>query len=94
MSRKKTINPLLQGVEIDCKVFKLCTQIHRLIWELGLKLVAYVAFLITSKVLDVRRRGATTEAYGVIRRREERSKTTQPFGLAQGREPVERQMMP
>jgi len=28
-----------------------------------------VGFLITSKVLDVRRRGATTEAYGVIRRK-------------------------
>jgi hypothetical protein len=26
-------------------------------------------FLITSKVLDVRRRGATTEAYGAIRRK-------------------------
>jgi hypothetical protein len=31
--------------------------------------VGYAAFLITSKVLDVRRRGATTEAYGVIRRK-------------------------
>jgi hypothetical protein len=37
--------------------------------EKRLKLVGYVAFLITSKVLDVRRRGATTEAYGVIRRK-------------------------
>jgi hypothetical protein len=58
------------------------------------EIVGYVAFLITSKVLDVRRRGATTEAYGVIRRKEERSKATQPFGFSQGREPVERQMMP
>jgi hypothetical protein len=33
-------------------------QIHRIIWVLRLKLVGYVAFLITSKVLDVRRRGA------------------------------------
>jgi hypothetical protein len=44
-------------------------KIHRLIWVLRLKLVGYVAFLITSKVLDVRRRGATTEAYGVIHRK-------------------------
>ncbi len=51
-------------------------QIHRLIWVLRVKLVGYVAFLIASKVLDVRRRGATTEAYGVIRRKEERSKAT------------------
>ena len=29
--------------------------------------------LITSKALDARRRGATTEAYGAIRRKEERS---------------------
>jgi hypothetical protein len=40
------------------------------------KLVGYIVFLITSKVLDVRRRGATTEAYGIIRRKEERSKAT------------------
>jgi hypothetical protein len=40
-----------------------------MIWVLRLKLVGYVAFLITSKVLDVRRRGATTEAYGAIRRK-------------------------
>ena len=44
-------------------------QIRRLICVLRLKLVGYLAFLITSKVLDVRRRGATTEAYGVIRRK-------------------------
>jgi hypothetical protein len=44
---------------------------------LRLKLDSYLAFLITSKVLDVRRQGATTEAYGVIRRKEERSKATQ-----------------
>jgi hypothetical protein len=31
---------------------------------------------ITRKVLDARRRGATTEAYGAIRRKEERSKAT------------------
>jgi hypothetical protein len=49
------------------------SQIHRLIWELRLKLVAHAALLITSKVLDVRRRGATTEAYGLKRRKEERS---------------------
>jgi hypothetical protein len=40
------------------------------------KLVGYIVFLITSKVLDVKRRGATTEAYGIIRRKEERSKAT------------------
>jgi hypothetical protein len=55
----------------------LFSQIHRLIWGLRLKLDSYLAFLITSKVLDVRRQGATTEAYGVIRRKEERSKATQ-----------------
>jgi hypothetical protein len=32
--------------------------------------------------------------YGAIRRKEERSKATPPFGFSQGREPVERQMMP
>jgi hypothetical protein len=46
---------------------------------------AYATSLITIKVLDARRRGATTEAYGAIRRkpfdklkveREERSKAT------------------
>jgi hypothetical protein len=31
------------------------------------------AFLINSKALDARRRGATTEAYGAIRRKEERA---------------------
>jgi len=51
-------------------------------------------FLIASKVLDVRRRGATTEAYVAIRRKEKRSKATQSFDFAQDREPVERQMMP
>ena len=68
-----------------------------------MKLAAYRILLITSGVLDARRRGATTEAYRAIRRkpfdklkieREERSKATQPFGLAQGRELAERQMMP
>jgi hypothetical protein len=44
-------------------------KIHRLIWALRLILVGYAAFLITSKVLEVRRRGATIEAYGVIRRK-------------------------
>jgi hypothetical protein len=59
-----------------------------------LKSAGYGTFLITSKVLDARRRGATTEAYGAIRRKEERPKATPPFGFSQGREPVERQMMP
>jgi hypothetical protein len=45
----------------------------RLIWISGPKSAGYGAFLITSKVLDARRRGATTEAYGAIRRKEERS---------------------
>jgi hypothetical protein len=33
------------------------------------EILGYAAFLITSRVLDVRRRGVTTEAYGVIRRK-------------------------
>jgi len=70
------------------------SQIYRLIWKLRLKLASYVAFLITSKVSDVRRPGATTEAYRGIRRKEERSKAAQSFDFAQDREPVERQMMP
>jgi len=62
---------------------------------LKLKSPSYGVFLITSKVLNARRRGATTEAYGAIRRkpveslkveREERSKATPPFDFAQGRE--------
>jgi hypothetical protein len=59
--------------------------------NLGIRteIVGSVAFLITSKVLDVSHRGATTEAYGVIRRKEERSKATRPFDLAQGHELVE-----
>ncbi len=36
----------------------------------------YEVFLITRKVLDAMRQGATTEAYGAIRREEERSKAT------------------
>jgi hypothetical protein len=60
-----------------------------------LKSTSYGVFLITRKVLDARRRGATTEAYGTLRRkpveslkveREERSKATPPFGFAQGHE--------
>jgi hypothetical protein len=67
------------------------------------KLKGYAILLNSSKALDARRRGVTSEAYGAIRRkpfdklkveREERSKATQPFGFAQGRELVERQMMP
>jgi hypothetical protein len=52
------------------------TKIHRLIFVSRVKSGGYGAFLITSKVLDARRRGATTEAYGAIRRKEERSRTT------------------
>jgi len=55
-----------------------------------LKSAGYEVFLVTSKVLDARRRGATTEAYGAIRRKEEQSKATPPFGFSQGHEPVER----
>jgi hypothetical protein len=36
----------------------------------------YGGFLITKKVLDARRQGATTEAYEAIRRKEERTKAT------------------
>jgi hypothetical protein len=69
-------------------------KIHRVIKVSKLKSAGYGIILITSKVLGARRRGATTEAYGAIRRKEERSKATPPFGFAQGRESVERQMMP
>jgi hypothetical protein len=44
-------------------------QIHRLIRLSRLKPAGYGVFLITSKRLDARRRGATTEAYGAIRRK-------------------------
>jgi len=33
------------------------------------KLARYAVLLITRKVLDARRRGATTEAYGAMRRK-------------------------
>ena len=51
-------------------------QIHRVIQLFRVILLGYVTFLITSKGLDVRRRGATTEAYRAIRRKEKRSKAT------------------
>jgi hypothetical protein len=70
------------------------SQIHLEICVSLLKSTGFEEFLITSKVLDARRQGATTEAYGAIRCKEERSKATPPFDLAQGRELVERQMMP
>jgi hypothetical protein len=35
----------------------------------ALKSAGYAVFLITSEVLDARRQGATTEAYGPIRRK-------------------------
>jgi hypothetical protein len=44
-------------------------QIHRLIHVSLLESVGNVSFLITSKILDVRRRGATSEAYRAIRRK-------------------------
>ncbi len=72
-----------------------------------MKSAGYEVFLITRKVLDARRRGATTEAYRAICRkpveslkveREEESKATPPFDFAQDHElverPVEWQMMP
>jgi hypothetical protein len=76
---------------------------HRPIWLSEVKSALYGVYLITSKVLDARRRGATTEPYEAIWckpveslqvEREVRSKATGPFDFAQGREPVERQMMP
>jgi len=44
--------------------------------NLGVKteIVGYLAFLITSKGLDVRRQGATTEAYRAIRWNERRDR--------------------
>jgi hypothetical protein len=45
------------------------SQIHLQIHVSLLQSVGCRRYLITSKVLDVRRRGATTEAYGVIRRK-------------------------
>ena len=80
---------------------------HRPIWLSEVKSAVYGVYLITSKVLDARRRGATTEPYEAIRckpveslqvEREVRSMATGPFDFAQDREPVERpverQMMP
>jgi hypothetical protein len=37
----------------------------------------FEGILITSKASDARRRGAATEAYAAIRRKEERAKATQ-----------------
>jgi hypothetical protein len=59
----------LQNRHLGLVKYSTPSQIHLLISVLILELVGYVAFLITSKVLDVRRRGAMTEAYGVIRRK-------------------------
>ena len=44
-------------------------KIHRLILVSKRNPAGYGEFLITSKVLDARRRGATTEPYGAIRRK-------------------------
>ena len=52
------------------------SQIHCQIHGSLLKSVRFGKFLIASKILDARRRGATSEAYGAIRRKEERSKAT------------------
>jgi hypothetical protein len=51
-----------------------------------MKTAGHGVFLIPSKVLDAGRRGATTEPYAVIRRKDERSKATPPFDFAQDRE--------
>jgi hypothetical protein len=51
-------------------------QIHRLIPGSLEESVGLVTFLITSKASDARRQGATSEAYGAIRRKEERSQAT------------------
>ena len=48
-------------------------QIHRLIQILLLASVGLGRCLITRKASDARRQGATTEAYGAIRRKEERA---------------------
>jgi len=51
-------------------------QIHRLIPGSLEESVGLGTFLITSKASDARRQGTTTEAYGAIRRKEERSQAT------------------
>jgi hypothetical protein len=68
-------------------------NIHYLIWVLRLKLLGNVALLTTSKVLDVRRRGAIA-CPPLAGRPSAGGGKTQPFGFAQGHEPVEWQMMP
>jgi hypothetical protein len=49
-----------------------------------MKAEASATSLITIKVLDARRRGTTTEAYGAIRRKEEQWRAT-PLELAKSR---------
>ena len=49
------------------------TQIHRLFQVYYSTSIDYVTSLTTNKALDARRREATTEAYGAIGRKEERS---------------------
>jgi len=51
-------------------------QIYHLLHVSLPKAAGFQWLLITRKVLDARRQGATTEAYGPIRRKEERSKAT------------------
>ena len=58
--------------------------IHHPFWISSMKPENYGVLLITSKALDARRQGVTTEAYGAIRRKEERSKAT-PLELAKSR---------
>jgi len=51
-------------------------QIHRLIFKPLMVSAGLRLFLVTSKASDARRRGATSEAYEAIRRKEERAKAT------------------
>jgi len=51
-------------------------QIHHLVPVKGIKGAVYEESLSTIKVLDARRRRATTEVYGSILRKEERLKAT------------------
>ena len=97
-------NPLGGGRVPDRKLREKA-QIHRLIHDSLQESLGLGTFLITNKAADARRQGAMSEAYGAIRRKEERAKATQPFGsvlrlaqdgersrTAQGYERVEWQM--
>ena len=70
------VKGMLTWILLRISLIYLAPLIYHLIQLPSLKLEASRKFLITRKVSDVRRRGATTEAYGDIRRRKERSKAT------------------